>query len=159
MRINLNNPTYYTHKEYTSYFYEKDMDVINKVTNYMLNLLYHLDNTNKNGNNLGQKDKNENGGDNNDNEYIIKNYNEKEKNLKEFEENVEVSDNKEDDDDVLKTDIFYPQKNIKKLGKRNYNDMIGEKNELKIFKEKLLFNSKLKNNKNKINYRVNLIIK
>ena len=44
------------------------MDVINKVTNYMLNLLYHLDNTNKNGNNLGQKDKNENGGDNNDNE-------------------------------------------------------------------------------------------
>ena len=36
--------------------------------------------------------------------------------------------------------------------------MIGEKNELKIFKEKLLFNSKLKNNKNKINYRVNLII-
>ena len=36
--------------------------------------------------------------------------------------------------------------------------MIGEKNELKIFKEKLLFNSKLKNNKNKINYRVNLIV-
>ena len=114
MRINLNNPTYYTHKEYSSYFYEKDMDVINKVTNYMLNLLYHLDNTNKNGNNLGQKDKNENGGDNNDNEYIIKNYNEKEKNLKEFEENVEVSDNKENDDDVLKTDIFYPQKKLKK---------------------------------------------
>ena len=55
------------------------------------------------------------------------------------------SDDKENDDDnVLKTDIFYPQKNIKKKGKRNYNDMIGEKNELKIFKEKLMFNSKSK---------------
>ena len=120
------------------------MDVINKITSYMLNLLYHLDN-NKNGNNLGQKDKNENEGDNNDEENIIKNYSKEEKDLKEFEENVEVSDDKENDDDnVLKTDIFYPQKNIKKKGKRNYNDMIGEKNELKIFKEKLLFNSKSK---------------
>ena len=121
------------------------MDVINKVTNYMLNLLYHLDDTNKNGNNLGQKNNNENEGDNDDNEYIIKNYSEEEKDLKEFEDNVEVSDGKENDDDnVLKTDIFYLKKNIKKKGKRNYNDMIGEKNELKIFKEKLLFNSKSK---------------
>ena len=132
---------------------EDDKNVINKITNYMLNLLYHLDISDQNGNSLDQKNKDEIERNNNDdNENIIKNYNEEEKYLKEFEENTEVRDENENDDS-FNVDIFYPQNNNKKKGKRNYNDMIGERNELKLFRENLFFN--LKKNKIKIKLLVN----
>lgn len=118
---------------------EDDKNVINKITNYMLNLLYHLDISDQNGNSLDQKNKDEIERNNNDdNENIIKNYYEEEKYLKEFEENTEVKDENEDDNS-FNVDIFYPQNNNKKKGKRNYNDMIGERNELKLFRENLFF--------------------
>ena len=123
---------------------EDDKNVINKITNYMLNLLYHLDISDQNGNSLDQKNKDEIERNNNDdNENIIKNYYEEEKYLKEFEENTEVRDENEDDNS-FNVDIFYPQNNNKKKGKRNYNDMIGERNELKLFRENLFYNLKKK---------------
>ena len=132
---------------------EDDKNVINKITNYMLNLLYHLDISDQNGNSLDQKNKDEIERNNNDdNENIIKNYYEEEKYLKEFEENTEVRDENENDDS-FNVDIFYPQNNNKKKGKRNYNDMIGERNELKLFRENLFYN--LKKNKIKIKLLVN----
>ena len=132
---------------------EDDKNVINKITNYMLNLLYHLDISDQNGNSLDQKNKDEIERNNNDdNENIIKNYYEEEKYLKEFEENTEVRDENEDDNS-FNVDIFYPQNNNKKKGKRNYNDMIGERNELKLFRENLFYN--LKKNKIKIKLLVN----
>ena len=132
---------------------EDDKNVINKITNYMLNLLYHLDISDQNGNSLDQKNKDEIERNNNDdNENIIKNYYEEEKYLKEFEENTEVKDENEDDNS-FNVDIFHRQNNNKKKGKRNYNDMIGERNELKLFRENLFFN--LKKNKIKIKLLVN----
>ena len=123
---------------------EDDKNVINKITNYMLNLLYHLDISDQNGNSLDQKNKDEIERNNNDdNENIIKNYYEEEKYLKEFEENTEVRDENEDDNS-FNVDIFYHQNNNKKKGKRNYNDMIGERNELKLFRENLFYNLKKK---------------
>ena len=123
---------------------EDDKNVINKITNYMLNLLYHLDISDQNGNSLDQKNKDEIERNNNDdNENIIKNYYEEEKYLKEFEENTEVRDENENDDS-FNVDIFYPQNNNKKKEKRNYNDMIGERNELKLFRENLFYNLKKK---------------
>ena len=123
---------------------EDDKNVINKITNYMLNLLYHLDISDQNGNSLDQKNKDEIERNNSDdNENIIKNYYEEEKYLKEFEENTEVRDENEDDNS-FNVDIFYPQNNNKKKGKRNYNDMIGERNELKLFRENLFYNLKKK---------------
>ena len=121
---------------------EDDKNVINKITNYMLNLLYHLDISDQNGNSLDQKNKDEIERNNNDdNENIIKNYYEEEKYLKEFEENTEVRDENEDDNS-FNVDIFYPQNNNKKKGKRNYNDMIGERNESQLFRENLFYNLK-----------------
>ena len=96
---------------------EDDKNVINKITNYMLNLLYHLDISDQNGNSLDQKNKDEIERNNNDdNENIIKNYYEEEKYLKEFEENTEVRDENEDDNS-FNIDIFYPQNNNKKKEK------------------------------------------
>ena len=75
----------------------------------MLNLLYHLDISDQNGNSLDKKNKDEIERNNNDdNENIIKNYYEEEKYLKEFEENTEVRDENEDDNS-FNVDIFYPQ--------------------------------------------------
>ena len=96
---------------------EDDKNVINKITNYMLNLLYHLDISDQNGNSLDQKNKDEIERNNNDdNENIIKNYYEEEKYLKEFEENTELRDENENDD-FFNVDIFYPQNNNKKKEK------------------------------------------
>jgi len=44
------------------------------------------------------------------------------------------------DDDISQLDEFFPQKKINNKRKKNYNEFIGEKNELKLFQEKLLIN-------------------
>ena len=37
-------------------------------------------------------------------------------------------------------DEFFPQKKFKSKTKRNYNELIGEKNELKLFQDNLILN-------------------
>ena len=53
--------------------------------------------------------------------------------INDFENSIENNEDNIDSnyEDNYNIDIFFPLKDIKKKGKRNYNDLIGEKNGLK----------------------------
>ena len=119
---------------------EKDeLKIINKISNYLVELFFNLDIEENYINNSGEEINNEN--ENNLEDFFKIQY-EKENN---FIDDFEVSiENKENDDlkedEMNDLDEFFPQKKFKSKTKRNYNELIGEKNELKLFQDNLILN-------------------
>ena len=117
-----------------------DFDLIYKVCDYLLEMFFNLDIED----NIDKKDKVEESDESDIENNIIPEYEEFTSEL------LKVSDDEDKEDssnDILVIDEFYPQKLDKKKKKRNYNDVIGEANELKKFNEVLILNR----NNNKLN--------
>ena len=90
-------------------------------------------------NNSGEEINNEN--ENNLEDFFKIQY-EKENNfIDDFEVTVENKENDDlKEDEMNDLDEFFPQKKFKSKTKRNYNELIGEKNELKLFQDNLILN-------------------
>ena len=115
-----------------------ELKIINKISNYLVDMFFNLeldeDLIDNNDNIINEIENNI------DNNFNIQYENENTFNEK-FEESIEINENDYFNDDELNNlDEFFPQKKFKNKGKRTYNELIGEKNELKLFQDQLVLN-------------------
>ena len=113
----------------------EDINLINKVSNYLLDLLFGIESEDSNNEqkNMENIDENSNESSNKDN------------NISDEESQIngnESSDSDEEDLSFVK-DEFEPKlkKDRKRVKKNNYNDSFGEENSLKMFQNSLLINN------------------
>ena len=127
---------------------DEELEIINKITKYLTVLFFNLDYDYEDDKNSEEKilsNSNEISSQNNkiniDDSFVSEYENETNK-IKDFENSIEINDDNIDsnNEEYYNIDIFFPQRNIKKKGKRTYNDLIGEKNELKNFQDNLILN-------------------